>query len=378
MSAAAPVLFVSHETGCGGAELSLLDLLSGLDRDHHPPVLVTSGPGELATRAEALGVPVEFVPMQQRGVLGRLRQLPGAIRSLCALVARHRASFVHTNTLVAGYAGLAAARRTGIANVWHVRDMGYPALARAACLRSSAVIANSRATAAALRAPPRTAPLIHVVWNGVAPEFFAAEPRGLLRSELGLGDEALVVALVARCDPWKGHEDLLAAAALLAGTQRRVHFVFLGGQPLATGRTGADFATHLREEAARLRITDRVHFLGQRADVATLLRDVDVLAHPVREPEPFGRAIAEAFAAGKAVVASGIGGIRELVTDEVTGLWTPPRNPGALAAALGRLLEDAALRQKLGAAARAFANAHCTTAHHARQVETIYAGLSRR
>ena len=82
MKAAVPVVFVSHQSGCGGAELSLLELLSGLDCELHPPLLVTSADGELSGRARALRVACEFVPMAARGAFGKLaRSRPRHLRS---------------------------------------------------------------------------------------------------------------------------------------------------------------------------------------------------------------------------------------------------------------------------------------------------------
>lgn len=370
-----PVVFVSHEPGCGGAELSLLDLLYGLDRERHPPLLVTSAPGELTTRAEAMGVRCEFLPLLARGWLARLRQVRAAALGLARIVEQHRATILHSNTLIAGYASVLAGRRSGVATVWHVRDIGYPWIARRACLAASAIVANSHATADALRAPPTKRARVHVVYNGVAAAFFADVPRGRLRSELALEATTPLVGLVARGDPWKGHEDLIRATPLLLQRVADVHVVVLGGQPLREGRAPRSFLDEMRALAEQLGVAHRVHFLGQRHDVADLVRDLDVLAHPVREPEPFGRAIAEAFAAGKPVVASALGGLQELVSDHVTGRLTPPRDPPALAAALADVLLDPEVRARLGAAARAFAQRECTTAVHARRVHEVYAQL---
>jgi colanic acid/amylovoran biosynthesis glycosyltransferase len=89
--------------------------------------------------------------------------------------------------------------------------------------------------------------------------------------------------------------------------------------------------------------------------------------------EGFGYACAEAMAHGRPVVASAVGGLLDLVEDGVTGLLVPPRDPGALRAALERLLGDAALRRRLGAAARERARAHLSLQAAARATVEAYA-----
>jgi glycosyltransferase involved in cell wall biosynthesis len=105
----------------------------------------------------------------------------------------------------------------------------------------------------------------------------------------------------------------------------------------------------LERLAARLGVDDRVRFLGRRDDVADLLTACDVYVQPSRH-EGLGVAALEAMAAGRPVVASRTGGLAESVVHERTGLLVPAEDPAALAESLARLLEDPALRKRLGSA----------------------------
>ena len=111
----------------------------------------------------------------------------------------------------------------------------------------------------------------------------------------------------------------------------------------------------LRKASARLGITDRVGFTGFIEDPAPAIRALDVLVHASTEPEPFGLAIAEGMACGRAVVVSHGGGAAELVTAGVDALTFTPGDAGALARCIEQLAADAGLRQRLGRAARATA-----------------------
>ena len=113
-------------------------------------------------------------------------------------------------------------------------------------------------------------------------------------------------------------------------------------------------------------------FLGIRDDIPAIMAALDVLVHCPTAPEPFGRAVAEAMAAGRSVVAAREGGVPELVEHERTGLLVPTGDVAAFAAATGRLLEDQPLRQRLGSAARQRAESMFAVEPHAERVLQAY------
>jgi glycosyltransferase involved in cell wall biosynthesis len=167
-------------------------------------------------------------------------------------------------------------------------------------------------------------------------------PRGLFRAELGVGPDVPLVGAVGRLVPVKGLDTLLEAAALVARRQPRAVFVLVGDgpqRPVLVARTRA------------LALDGQVRFVGWRMDVEHIYPDLDVVVLPsLHEGTPVS--VIEAMAAGRPVVATSVGGVPDLIRDRDTGLLVPPRDPGALAAAILELLEDPALRARLGAAAR--------------------------
>ena len=108
-----------------------------------------------------------------------------------------------------------------------------------------------------------------------------------------------------------------------------------------------DYIDSLRAQATRLRLNDRVRFVGERADVPRLLAAADIYCQPNISPEPFGIAFIEALAAGLPVVTSAIGGAMEIV-DDTCGQLVPASDPAALSAALRRLVGDPEERARLG------------------------------
>jgi glycosyltransferase involved in cell wall biosynthesis len=164
---------------------------------------------------------------------------------------------------------------------------------------------------------------------------------GTLRAELGLSPEALLVGIVGRVAPIKNHGLFLDA---LARTQRELpqtHGVIIGDG------TEAEMGA-LRAQAERLGIASRVHFLGYRTDLAPLYADLDVVAL-TSDNEGTPVALIEALAAGRACVATAVGGVPDVLRGGEVGVLVPPQNVESFAGELTALLRDPARRAALGA-----------------------------
>jgi glycosyltransferase involved in cell wall biosynthesis len=165
--------------------------------------------------------------------------------------------------------------------------------------------------------------------------------------------------------PRKAHDVLLQAAALLAGSGKSFELQIAGGGPQRA---------RLEALAAELQVAERVRFLGEVADAQDLLVDAHVFAHPARS-EGLSNAVLEAMAEGVPVVATPTGAAAELIEDGRTGLLAAVGSPQSLAAALGRLLEDPSLREKLGRAGLARVRQDCSEQHVAERYEEVFSGL---
>lgn len=181
---------------------------------------------------------------------------------------------------------------------------------------------------------------IQVVPNPVSiPE--TVRPAAEVRAALGIAPGRRLVAAAGRLTPEKGFADLLAAADALPPDVE----VWIFGEGPERAR--------LELVRSRLRTAGRVRLAGHRADAAECVAAADVCVVPSRWEEAFCLAAAESLARGRPLVATRVGAIPELVRDGVSGLLVPPGSPTALAAAIGRLLEDPALAAALGRAGRA-------------------------
>ena len=374
MSSQTKILYVNHETQCGGAEHSLLTLLRGLDRERFEPHLACSMEGPLTDRARECDTEIHLVPMLFQGKLEKLLGLGRATLRLRRLIRQTGIQLVHTNSIIAGYCGVLAAKLCSVPSIWHVRDINYPETAKKFCTQAEKVIANSRATAESLNFPDRLSSRIEVVYNGVAPEFFSQDgTHGNIHQDLHVGETENLVGMFSRLDPWKGHREFLLGAKQVLASHSNTTFVIVGETLFGSH---AKYREQLEILSRELGIFGKVRFLGYRSDVPELMSGMDVIVQPSSSPEPFGRTIAEAHAVGKPVVGSSLGGIPETLEDGVSGFLFPAGNDRELARCLIRLLDDPALARALGEAGRGQAIEKFTQARHTAQIEAIYASLT--
>ena len=385
------VLFVNPGRDLGGAEHSLLLLLGGLPALGVEPAVAVFGDGPFQAALSRLRVPtvVLDVPVRLRrasryalpthlaGTLAMTAYAaPSALR-LAAVARRTGADLLHSNGLKAhALAGLAG-RVLGRPVVWHLRDFPPGGLVgrlfRATAQRLPAlVLANSDAVAAAIRSPARDGAPVIALHNPVDLDLFRPGPvAGPVRAELGLGADTPLVGMIAHLTPWKGHEDFLTIARAVSDAVPGVRFVVVGG-PIYETEGHAGYAASLRHRASALGLAERVFFLGARDDVPEVLAALDVLVHCPTAPEPFGRALAEAMAAARPVVAANCGGIPEFVRDGEDGYLVAPRDIGGFAKAVVRVLSDRELRHRFGVAGRSRAAALFSPQAHAERVVAAY------
>lgn len=189
------------------------------------------------------------------------------------------------------------------------------------------------------------------------------------RSSWGLSATDLVIGCVGNVSPRKSQLNLIRA---LPGVLR----VFPQARLLMVGGEHGEYAQICRQAVQELGLQEAVHWLGHQDNVPRLMNCMDVCVCTPTE-EAFGLTAAEALASGVPVVATRIGGLREIVIDDVTGLLVPPNAPNELSAAITRLLQDEALRVRLGQAGRERVQTLFNAADHRAQLLDVYQTVAR-
>ena len=203
--------------------------------------------------------------------------------------------------------------------------------------------------------------------------FHPRAPDGAIRAELGLGTEQPLITLVGGLVDWKGQDVLLAAAPHIFARFPRAHILLVGS---AYGRDNR-YADLIAQDAVAPAMAGRVHMLGARHDIPALLAESAVVVHASTTPEPFGRTFLEGMALGRPTIASKEGGPLDVIEHELDGLLVPPRDPVALAAAIGRLLSDPDSSARLGGNAADKARRYSIESHAAMIGKVLHSILNK-
>ncbi len=375
----ARIAYLLRNVESGGTERQLLALVRHIDRSRFSASLfATAGGGSLHGEFSTL-LPVTVFGDPSRG--SRFR--PGVaepvrtVGRLAAVFRRERPDILHACLPAANVFGPVAARIAGVPRVIVSKRAladykeNYPFLRKVEPVGNrlaDAILVNSDAVRRDVERTERNwEGKIRKIYNGVAPiPDWTAADRASFRAREGIPAGAAVALCVSNFYPYKGHEDLIEAAAPVAAAVPGILFLLVG----------RDAGTQERcRNLARERGLDRgVRFLGGRSDVPDLIRASDFLVHPSRE-EGFSNSILEAMAGGKAVVACDVGGNPEAVLDGETGILVPARNPGKLADAVLRLARDPELRNGMGKRGRDRAAARFSVERMVRETESLYWSL---
>ena len=322
-----PIVHVASGREWRGGQRQVWLLAQALGRMGVEQVVVTGSGTELARRLRSSGVPLRPVtwnagldPRVLVPIIGTLRRRP-------AILHAHDA---HALTL----AGVCAAL-TG-APLVVTRRVDFPLRRRGFWGRADRVIAISHAVSDVLVRSGIDPGRISVVHSGISLDLARATTRLGIRDLLGLPAAARVAANVAALVPHKDHATLLGAAKQLEARYPDLTWVIAGEGELRSA---------LESRIRQLGLTRRVHLMGHVPNPERLIADADVFVMSSQE-EGLGTAVLEAMALGIPVASTAAGGLPEMLGNGA-GLVVPPREPGALAEAVARLLDSAQLRADL-------------------------------
>lgn len=366
-------LFLCQNLGVGGAEELILGASTAL-----PSVGVEAGVvaltrrGPIADEIAAAGVPVQLAAGQPGP------RDPAAFIRLVRLLQRERPDVVHTFLITASIYGRMAAFMAGVPlvlaaeqNVYQRKPKRHALLERALAARTYRVVACCEVVGQFYqRQVGVSSSKVAVVYNAVR---FGARPRpehrATARAALGLPEDAIVLGTLGRLTEQKGQRLLLQAVSRLAAEHPNLVLFLAGVGPLRD---------ELEAEAGQLGIVDRVRFLGMRRDRENLYAAMDIFVLP-SQWEGLSLALVEAMGAGRAVVATSVGGNPEVVTDGRTGLLVPAFDSSALTDALGQMISDPEQRTALGEAAATEARTRFSIEEHVSQLAALYRqGLAER
>jgi len=332
----------------GGAERKLLDLVRNLDKGRYNITVCSVGQdGPLRRQFENCGVDVQVFPKHFSFDLS-------LVFRVAWLMKVRRIQVVQTTLLYADLIGALAARWAGVPVIisWETVSHGPEDVLRTKWRHRmtyrwlmhyvTKIVAVSEQVKRSIIRYGRVVPeKVVTIHYGVNLEKFALRPGEDLnqrREKLGFPTTGVLFGVVARLEKWKGYTYLLPAAYHLIDEFPQAKFVFVGDGSLRQ---------QIVEEIRQRGLENHFLLLGFRDDVQEILPALDVFVLPSLT-EGLPNAVLEAMACSKPVIATAVGGVREVVEDGITGFLVPPRDSEALYQAMRRLLLDVQLAQQMG------------------------------
>lgn len=366
------VLHLVEDLKIGGLERVIASIVLGLDRTRYDVeawCLVRGG--EIAEELVEKGIGVKILGMNSY-------HNPLQIVALSRLIKKSRIDIIHTHGYFGSTFGRLAAilvkTPTIIAHV-HTTYYGFKKrnllVEKFLSLFTDKIVCVSRAVNRFVEevegiSEKKTC----LIYNGVGkPRLFQGDRDSHVdRKSLGLGEEDLVVITVASLTPHKGHHVLIDAAKAVSKRHENLRLLIVGDGPLRN---------NLRAYADELQLSSKIVFAGQRKDVNSLLKLANIFVLPSKEREGLPIALIETMAVGLPVIGTQLGGIPEVIEENVNGLLFAPGNSEELAAAIEKLIGDKTIREKMGRAGRKIYEEKFTVERMVNNIESLYDELAR-
>lgn len=335
--------------------MMLLKLLTKMDyTKFYNQVITLTNNGPIGEKIQTIGIPVL--------TLGLTKNLPNPFKliMLSAWLRRQQPHIIQTWMYHADLiGGLVGKFSTNAKIIWNLRQSNLdPQASKRTTIWTAKICANlSRLLPKYIICGSEAARDVHsalgyditrmlVIPNGFdLTQFYPnVQARQLIRRELGLSDEALLIGLIARFDPQKDHKNFIQAAAMLAASHPHIHFLLCGDD---ISLENPVLASWIQET----KIASQFHLLGRQSDIPTIMAALDIASSSSSFGEGFPNVIGEAMACGVPCVVTDVGDSAQIVGE--TGIVVPPRDAVALAHGWKQLLQiGQEKRARLGASAR--------------------------
>ena len=336
----------------GGLEVIILNVVRGLDKSRYLPIVVFLTDGPFVQEVRDAGVEARVIDA------GRVRQVGKglcAIRAIIQLIRQQSVALVHTHGAKAHVFGGLAARIAGVPDLLHLQGVPRLSLSRdgfvnllAVLVPAAKTVACSSYVAEAFHSAWPTRNHAVVVYSGIAPPVagMSRESSGV-RDEFGISDKAPLVVLATRLQRWKGVHVFVDSAELVLRVRPDARFLVVGGTLFGLE---VGYAQELQRQARELDLGSSLTFAGYRPDVHRFFAAADIVAHCSIDSDPLPTVLLEAMSWGKPVIASDLGGPKEIVEHRKTGLLVEAGRSDVLAQAILELIQEPPLRLQMGSA----------------------------
>lgn len=369
------VLLLVNDLRIGGAERQLVELAKGLDKERYRVLVATLyHPGQALAKELEGQRGMQLLSLQRQGKYD-LSPLP----RLVDLLRREGVHIIQPFLTPATFFGLSAAlaartpikivtERCGVRRNTHWGNRLYRFMEDRLAHFADAVVPNSDAGRKYVLARGLSPRKVRVIYNGVAPDrvMFSRTERDRIRASLGVPAGGFLVGIVASLSPAKDHETFLQAAALVIRSLPESRFVIVGDGPLRAA---------LDVRARELSLDSHLSFVGNQLRVGPYIASFDVAVLSSCDHEGCSNFLLEAMALGRPVVATDIGGNRELFQSGEAGFLVPPRQAAAVAQAILEILRSPEQAERMGQQGRRIFEARFILTTMVKAYEQLYREL---
>lgn len=340
------ILFIHSSSELYGSDRSLLNIVKNLDKSKFSihVVLPCQGPlVEEMTKLPDVKVSIFEIAVLRRknfSPLGMLAYAKDFFKSFFFVkryIKANKIDVVDTNTAVV-FPGAVAAKFCRKKSVWHIREIiksrfENKIISLVMRLFSDVIVANSKATGAALRVPQKK---VQVVYNAVGDAKFDRL--------IGKDDDKIIVGMAGRINRWKGQKLFVDAAEIVAKQKTNVSFEIAGDVYQGEDFIREDLVSYIKEK----KLDQTVLLDGLVQDMPSFYRKLDVFVLPSLQPEPFGLVVIEAMSYGLPVIATNHGGPTEIIENGKEGYLVRYDNANEMAERILELVNDKEKRHSMG------------------------------
>lgn len=373
------ILFISSGSELAGAERCLFEIVSMIDKKKFEPYLIIPYEGLFSQELRNKGINHTIMnigvirsrkELKSFKIFIRLLQTLIASYKLSKLIIKENIDIVHSNTS-AILAGALAAKFTKRCHVWHIREIIISPKIIWFVMRKLIPYLSTKVVCVSTPVMDHFKPYSKLISD----KFLVIHDGTTLYNfaEKAKESEEKRVGMVARINPWKGHELFIKAAYLVLKKLPNVKFIIVGGcldvyEPLKR---------KLLDLVKELKIDNNVIFTGYlpHKEVYKILQSFDVFVLPSTNPDPFPGTVLEAMAMGKPVVATKHGGVLDSVVDGETGILVPPNSPEKMAEAIEYLIKNPDLCKSFGEKGRKRVREMFLVKHNIEKMERLFSKI---
>lgn len=330
------ILYIHAGAELYGADIVLLNLIKGLDKEKYNPIVILPCEGPLVNKMQENNIKVEIVPYpilrrKYFNIKGMFKYLYDYLKYAKVLKTKskeYKIDIIHVNT-IAVLEGIYLKKKLKKRLIWHIHEiLEKPRivakfLARLVAKYSDEVIVVSAAVKENLKKKANFKDEIKIIYNGVNNEIFNSNNKiEYLKKEFEIPDNAVVIGMIGRINSWKGQRDFIDATSIILDKYDNVYAIIVGGVFEGQEWRIEELKTYInkKENANRIILKDF------REDSNNIHNLFDIFVLPSTEPDPLPTVVLEAMATAKPIVGYRHGGICEMVKEGYNGLLAEPKN----------------------------------------------------